>query len=390
MFKYLFKRDNLLATIMVFVLMGMLALIPVNTHVLDPIKLALQDFDYNDLAYSQMHKNRHSGVDTGIVVINIGNAGREAIAGMIAAVARANPLAIGVDVTFTQPKEPSTDSLLAQQFATHSNIVLAYNYHADAAQHTEEFLVPLAKTKGFANFVGEEGGTIRHFLPFAGNHAYASFAAAIAQQAYPDAYNKLSKKSSGSLEIHYTRRADKYMVIEGSALQETGVGAALQGKLVLLGYVATNPADIEDKHFTPLNSKAVGKSVPDMDGVFVHANILGMIRDGNYIHKSPLWLNWLLAFVLCWLHMSFFIKYFLDRHLWFHLVAKLAQLLSAVLFVYLGLYLFYQFDAKLNLSPTFVAIVLAVDVLYFYEAICNWLHKKYGIQSIFVQEHHHH
>ena len=72
MLKYLFKRDTILATIMVFVVMGMLALIPVNTHVLDPIKLALQDFDYNDMAYSQFNKNSHTAVDTGIVIINIG------------------------------------------------------------------------------------------------------------------------------------------------------------------------------------------------------------------------------------------------------------------------------------------------------------------------------
>ncbi|RYD71379.1 MAG: hypothetical protein EOP53_23775 [Sphingobacteriales bacterium] len=59
MFKYLFKKDTILATIMVFLLMGLLSLIPFNTHVLDPIKLALQDFDYNDMAYSQFNKNSH-------------------------------------------------------------------------------------------------------------------------------------------------------------------------------------------------------------------------------------------------------------------------------------------------------------------------------------------
>ncbi|MFZ4769873.1 MAG: hypothetical protein ACOYLO_06795, partial [Ferruginibacter sp.] len=76
MLKYLFKRDTILASIMVFVVMGMLALIPINTHVLDPIKLALQDFDYNDMAYSQFNKNSHTAVDTGIVIINIGDADR--------------------------------------------------------------------------------------------------------------------------------------------------------------------------------------------------------------------------------------------------------------------------------------------------------------------------
>ena len=87
MFKYLFKRDTILATVMVFIVMGLLALIPINVHVLDPIKMALQDFDYNDMAYSQFNKNSQSSIDTGIVILNIGNAGRSEIAAMIKKVA---------------------------------------------------------------------------------------------------------------------------------------------------------------------------------------------------------------------------------------------------------------------------------------------------------------
>ena len=88
---------------MVFVVMGLLALIPVNTHVLDPIKLALQDFDYNDLAYSQFNKNDNSSLDTGIVIINIGHAGRSEISAMIEKVIAEKPAATGVDILFNEP-----------------------------------------------------------------------------------------------------------------------------------------------------------------------------------------------------------------------------------------------------------------------------------------------
>lgn len=76
MFKYLFKRDTILATIMVFIVIGLLSLIPLNTHVLDPLKLALQDFDYNDMAFARFNKNGNSSIDTNLVVVNIDKANR--------------------------------------------------------------------------------------------------------------------------------------------------------------------------------------------------------------------------------------------------------------------------------------------------------------------------
>jgi type IV secretory pathway TrbL component len=83
MFKYLFKRDTLFATIAVFLVMGFFSFLPINTHFLDPIHLALSDFDYNDLAYAKMHKNQDTPTDTNIVIVNIGYGNRTAIAQMI-------------------------------------------------------------------------------------------------------------------------------------------------------------------------------------------------------------------------------------------------------------------------------------------------------------------
>jgi CHASE2 domain-containing sensor protein len=392
MLKYLFKRDTILATIMVFVVMGMLALIPINTHVLDPIKLALQDFDYNDMAYSQFNKNSHTAVDTGIVIINIGEADRTEIAAIIEKAAAENPIVTGVDVLFNEPKEAQVDSILQQLFSSSNKIVLAYNLVAEkGTMETTGFLYEQSRQKGYANFVGEEGGSIRHTAPFikGEKELYFSFAATITQTAYPDAYEKLKSRDKLTEQINYTRVPEKYLVIEGKDfLQNRESMVSLTNKVVLLGYVSNNPNNIEDKHFTPFNKKSVGKTIPDMEGIFIHANIISMMRDGDYIKKSPVWINWFIASLLCWLHMSLFIRYFIDKHLWFHLVAKMAQLFSAVLFVYLGLLFYYKWDIKINLTPTFVAIILAVDVLYFYEAIIKWLHKRFGIYSIFINTHH--
>ena len=392
MIKYLFKKDTILASIMVFVVMGLLALIPVNTHVLDPIKMALQDFDYNDLAYSQFNKNSHTSIDTNIVIINIGDAGRNEIAGMIKKAAAQNPKVVGVDILFNEPKDTATDAVLEQLFYEDPKIVLAYNLVAEKGIiSTPGFLVPKTKQKGYANFVGEEGGSIRHFSPTVKKKAvvYNSFAAAVTQVAYPQEFKQMLKRDKKTEQVNYTRTADQFIVMDGmDFLESSETGISLADKVVLLGYISPDPNSIEDKHFTPFNKKSVGKTVPDMEGIFIHANIITMIRDADYVKKSPVWINWLIASLLCWFHMSLFIRYFIDKHLWFHLVAKIAQLVSAVLFVYLGLLFYYKWDIKINLTPSFVAIILAVDVLYFYEAISAWLHKRFGVYSIFIHSHH--
>ncbi|RYY69449.1 MAG: CHASE2 domain-containing protein [Chitinophagaceae bacterium] len=273
-----------------------------------------------------------------------------------------------------------------------NNIVMAYQLEVEHhSARPQGFLYPTARQKGFANFVGEEAGTIRHFAAEykAGNQSYESFSAAIMRLADPKQYALFKNRKETTTQINYSRTADKYLLVSGRDLGKADADTGLlTGKIVLLGYVAPGENNIEDKHFTPLNKKSVGKSVPDMAGVYVHANIISMMKSGDYINKWPGWLVWSLAVILCWLHMSLFIRYFIDKHIWFHLVAKTAQVVSAVLIVYLGLLFFYKWNIRINLTPTFVAIILAVDVLYFYEALVAWLHKRFGFHSLFVHHAH--
>jgi len=393
MFKYLFKKDTLLATIAVFIVMGLLALLPFNTHILDPFKLALQDFDYHDMAYSKLEKNKAVPVDTNIVIVNIGNADRMAIAAIVQKAASADPKVIGLDVIFNESRDSVADHVLDKVLRSEPKLVMAYNLqtHEHALRH-EGYFFESTGNKGFVNFVGEEGGVIRHVVPAVNenDHEYIPFAAAVVKKLSTEKYEALQKRKNSTEVINYTSSANKFIVIEGTdLLNGTADAQNLTGKTVLVGYVSSNAYDMEDMHFTPMNSRFAGKSLPDLNGVFVHANIIKMIMEESYIKRTPAWINWVVAVLLCWLHMAVFIRFYLDKHLWFHLVAKTAQILSAILFVYLGLLVFYKFNIKANMTITLVAIILAVDVLYFYEAFCTWLHKKTGYKTIFAHASHH-
>ena len=122
--KYLYERDTVFATISVFIVIGLLALLPLNTGLLNPVKKAFADFDFNDLAYAKVGKKTDS-IDRRIVIVNIGLADRALIAGMVEKVASQNPKAIGLDAYFDAERDPEADSLLRKILHSTPRLVMA-------------------------------------------------------------------------------------------------------------------------------------------------------------------------------------------------------------------------------------------------------------------------
>ena len=396
--KYLYERDTIFATLWVFVFIFGLALIPINFKFLNPLKLALKDFDFNDLAYAKLKKAAHESLEKNIVIVNIGMADREGLAMLIEKASSYGPKAIGLDVWMEEPKEPEKDSLLASVIRKTPNLIMASRFKPgkgdeESGYHHNYFTQFTGAEEGSVNFLNEEYATIRLWNAYfkhkekGKTFEYPSFALALIKKFNPGEYEKFRKKGKDKVVINYRRRIDQYRLIEPEFLLADQVDSSyIRGKIVLLGYINTDPTNIEDKKFTPMNEKYYGKTVPDMNGIVVHANIISMVLEHNYIKKLPLWFMWLFAIFIGWLHMSFFIRYYLESHIWFHLVAKIAQLASAIFFVFLGVYLFDRYRIKLDMKITLVVIVLAVDVIYFYEAWAVWMHKKFGYKTVF---HHH-
>lgn len=389
--KYLYERDTFFSTLWVFIFIVVLGSIPINFYFLNPLKLALKDFDFNDMAYSKLDVHADS-LDQHTVIVNIGMANREELALLIDKTAALGPRVMGLDVLMEGPREPLMDSSMAATVARHPNLVLAskLEWKDEKDPYKENFFSKQGTKEGYVNMLADDIATIREWSPFFENEStpeappYKSFAAAILEKYDSTAYAKLVKRNKKVEIINYSRRKKQYLVIEPENLLNDAVDAKeVKGKLVLLGYISDNPNDIEDKKFTPMNEKYYGKSHPDMNGIVVHANMLSMALENKYIRKMPAWFSWVLAIIIGWIHMAVFIKYYLDHHIWFHLVAKIAQLVSAIFFVYLGIWLYEQYRIKLDMKLTLVVIVMAVDVIYFYEAWASWMHKKFRYRTVF-------
>lgn len=391
--KYFFKRDTVFATVFVFMVVGLLALIPLNIAVLDPIKTALNDFEFNDLAYAKLGKNSQSKLDDRQVIVNVGWLDRVQIAQLLQAVHAGGAKAVGLDVQFNGPKDAAGDAILYGTMDTLPQLVVASNLRwVDGQPSIDSGYFRFRQgTNGYVNLIGEHESTIRYYSPHerAGKQAYPCFTSALVKKYDSAAYNRLLNRSEDVELIHYTRRADRYLIVEGTDVLEGKVSAdAFRNKLVLVGYVSNNPNDIEDKHFSPMNAKFAGRASPDMNGVVIHANIISMVLSNNYVNQLPTWLNWIITVLLSWLHIAVFIRYYVENHLWFHLVAKIAQFFSVILFVYLGIILYDSLGVKIDFKVFLIVLVLAIDIIYFYEAFAIWLHKRFGFKTVFIHNNH--
>ena len=406
--KYLMERDTIFATLWVFIFIVVLGQIPLNLGFLNPIKLGLKDFDFNDIYYSKVGNKQNVGIDSNVVVINIGHMDREEIAYLIDKTASYQPKVMGLDALFDGPRDPHKDSILTETIRRNKNLVLAAKVQTDSSDKlvpTMNYFMDHAHNFGYVNFPADDKETIRAYYPFKNDEhddslVYPSFSSVLIKFYSPELYKELEHHGEHKTLINYTRtvtdRKKQYWILEGDAVLASGIdstatnidSALIKNKIALLAYVNIDPNDIEDKKFTPMNEKYAGKSTPDMNGILVHANIISMVLEENYVKKVPLWGNILLAVIVCWLHMSFFVHYYLEAHIWFHLAAKIAQVASAIFFVWLGIYIYDKYQLKVDMKFSLITIVMAVDVIYFYEAWAVWMHKKFGYKTVFKPHHH--
>jgi CHASE2 domain-containing sensor protein len=394
--KYLYERDTIFATIWVFIFIVVLGSLPINLGFLNPIKLGLKDFDFNDIAYSKLGKADHTPPDKKVVIVNIGQADREGLAMMIDKAGTMKPKVMALDVLFFGEKDPVQDSLLNEVFKRNKNLIAAHQLlmsgpDGDTIKTTGDYF-KTASQYAFVNLFTDSLSSVRYYEPFEKDYKkklYKSFSSAIIEAYDSTAYKKLRKKGNSKTLINYSRHVGQYLVINWEDLMAENVdSSALKGKIVLFGYLSPNKDDISDKFFTPMNPRFYGKSVPDMNGIVIHANVISMVLEDNYVKKLPSWAGLLIAIVVCWLHMSFFVRYYLESHIWFHLVAKILQVASAIFFVWLGIYLFDRYRLKVDLKLSMITIVMAVDVIYFYEAWAVWMHKKFNYKTVFKPHHH--
>lgn len=369
-------------TVLVFLLIGALRLVTFNIHYFDPFNNGIRDYEITDLLSSQLRDEEAIARENRLVLVHVDRPLRTEIAELVDRIARQQPAVIGLDILFEGRRDAPGDSRLAEVLDAYGNIVLAANlYPYDEARggipglRTSD---PLFAGKGrpaFTNFLAGTDRTVRFFSPFITTlegKTETAFAVALAEAYAPDRVARMRHWADGPVRINYTGT-------EVSFLRKTGaeVLAAdereleiFRDRIVIIGFIHSNEPDatILDRYFTPLNKAYTGRSLPDMYGAVIHANIVSMILDGKYIYELPAWLEVLLVVVFTYVNVLIIHQIYHRLPDTYHGVTRILQLVEFFLFFFLVALAFYHFRLKIDFDIGFLALLLAYDVVMIYES----------------------
>jgi len=380
----LLKRDALLCSILTVITTGVFYLFFINLAFLDPFEKAFEDFSLGDLYFSENFKD--SNVSKKIILVNIKHKDRIEIAEAINKIGRQNPKVIGLDIIFKDKKEAAGDSILKAALSKYPNIVTSYYFEDKETVKNNSYFDTPNQAHGFINLNFENSSSVvRYFqgTKKVDNEKHYSFATQLAMKNGSLNIESNSEKFEEKLLINYTGNQSSFLTFDIEDILNKDSIPALKNSIVLLGYLGTptgNPYDIEDKLFSPLNPKSVGKSTPDIYGLVVHANIINMLIEGDYIVKIPNYISYFLAFVCCFIMTLIALKIEKRSSFLYHLLIKLLQLISTIILLYITIVLL-KYNIHLNVTPIIVLTLLGIEMVIYYSYLFHYLKKRFQWKS---------
>ncbi|MCP4521199.1 MAG: CHASE2 domain-containing protein [Cytophagales bacterium] len=381
-------------------------------------------------------------LDTNVVIVNIGNESRGSIAIMLSKINQCEPSAVGIDCFFDKSYRAQTrqdsmvDNFLAMSFQNTKNLVLVSggakgyeningkiqttNYKPELNQYpnykTSDFLFSQHATNGLANLVTDlkaeneenEFKVCRKMLTHAkikslNDTVIESFALSLVSKHDSNKANifrkRIDKKPAGKNKaeeiINYTgniyvpfqnRPKPRYRAFDVSDIQQGNFTKEdFEGKIVLMGFLGgnINIKTGEDKFFTPLNERYIGKTNEDMYGVVIHANAITMIMQELYIDSTPKWIGHVIGIILTFFCVGIFRSVYFEYKHWYDGITKvLGVIFSMILLFVIGL-VFASQNIKITFPAMyFVAIVLAGDLLEIYYGLLKNIYFKLTKQEI--------
>ncbi len=433
-----FWLNCLLATLFVFGLMWALSELTQLRlfNAFDPIGQALADFELTDYAFSNLRPDPN--VEERVVLVNIGNLSRAGIAEQIRIISKYKPKAIGIDGFFNcegglrdtvncpQLLDTLGNLMLSNAIQEAGNVVLVskllqstplYKSGAIDVYDSMEFSDPIFQDhaeSGFANLVTankaeyqEDVKICRSFVPRMTINGEDRFAFAVKVALLYDSVKAkrfLDRRNDeelinfrGNLEIQNVKlkslkdkdlSATRYPVMfyaldVDQVLREEFFPAMIKDNIVILGFLGQDLTDPSwsDKFFTPLNKKVAGRANPDMFGLVIHANIISMILNGDFINELKEWQKYALAFIFCFLNIALF--FYINERIpvWFDSVSLLIQVTQILLLMGATVAIFARYTFKLDLTMTLVTIALAGPCFEFYDNVLTslvriWKNKR--------------
>ena len=373
---------------------------------LDPIGDAIGDVEMTDLVFSEIRENPK--VDKNVVLVNIGELSRREIAQELQIINQFDPEVVAIDSYFWNLKEDSLgDILLNRALAKINNLVLVsqleYNQVADeydSIKYSNSFFN--VGHQGYANLETDaltqhQFKVCRSFPPkrLINGKDELAFSAKVCELFDAEKTNEFLKRDNEYEIINYrgnimdfgqTKFGGRYTALDvADVFQKKFTPDLIKGKIILFGFMGKDFDDRswEDKFFTPLNVKYAGRSNPDMFGVVIHANIISMILNQDFIGKQSQFSSIAMAMIICFLTVLFFTWIYKRLPQWYDGLTKGIQLLEVLMILTINVFIFHWFNFKTNLTLMTIMVALAGDSLEICYGLIKNLFTKKGRQFIF-------
>lgn len=329
------------------------------------------DFNITDFYAIVADSRPIKTLDPHILIVDISSCDRDGIADVLDILSFCDPLAVGLDVVFSESWGPDGDAWLLSAVENCPNLVIA----ASLAQESESSF-RLAETSFFQDSLGIRIGainlpakypraTIREFPVWfpSGNDTIPSFATAVAKLAAPDAAEFLLKRGNRLELINYPSR--KFEIIRPEELIDKA--ELIHDRVVLVGAAE----DFYDIHATPTDSR--------MPGVLIHAYSIATILDAGYIRVLNSFQNWLLAFLSCLAVIYISLKLTSGIK---GIVMRVTQVGILYLVLVVGYHFFITYDILIDFSYTLLILsfgLFACDIWNGVETGIPKLRGRFGL-----------
>lgn len=404
-----FLLDTIFCSLFIFSLIGLFASVTFFRFfdIFDHIGEMFEDFELTDLVFSQLQDDPVA--DENIVIVNIGTIPREGLARQIEIINTYNPKVIGLDALLPPGKPWPEDSALVRVLNKTPHIVLPedlqfYFETGEATQplQPEEHIKSLGHL-GFVDLITDAASQddlkmCRDFLTrqLVGDEMHYAFAVKLAMAADSSKTQTFLDRGNAIETINYkgnvfsftaSEYGMKYFVLDvNDVFEQTFTHDLLEGKVVIMCHLGNYLGDLntnEDLYFTPLNKNYVGKAEHDMFGGVVHANIVSMILDEDYIDVMSDLSGVLLAILMCMINVFAFKIIYGALPNWYDGITKVIQLIELAFFSFLMVWIFYYYNYKADFTLALVVIALAGDSIEVYHGVLRNLFSKKNRRDVF-------
>lgn len=426
-----FLLDSFFITLFVFaILWGLAGISNLNIfNALDPISQALEDTELTDYAFSTL-RVEDPLIDTNIIIVNVGDLSREMIGRQIEILSALKPKVIALDILFACdgglrdsincPAAFDTlgNRVFGEAVRKTENMVMAHKLWQtralrenedssvyDSLEHSDDEL-RINAHEGFVNLVTnaehqEDLKICREFNPskMVNGERQLAFSVMAAMQYDSAKTEKFLSRNNETEIINYrgnivdwhgaSTYPGRYFVLDWNQALDTSsfVTGMIKDKIILMGFLGSDLRDTswDDKFFTPLNKKFGGRARPDMYGPVVHANIISMIMNEDYVEELAEWHKYMFAILICFMNVALFWFIFQKTPILFDTLSLSLQLVQLAAFAVLIPHVFYWYQLKLDITMGLATLALAGPCFEIYTSIIvlgladlknRWLTRK--------------